>query len=120
MLILSICVIICIVGCGSNNIPEKPFKTDNICRISFRASPNDWVEIPSEELPIYIDWLKSFRIGEKAGRALVPGSNSVRIRIEYSDGTLVENGLSTIKVGNDDYYLTYDNAPDSYSGYIKW
>jgi|GEM_PF-1325899 len=36
----------------------------------------------------------------------MPGSNSVRLRIEYSDGTVVENGPSTIKVGENTYYMT--------------
>lgn len=118
--VILLLILVSVVGCGSNNIPAKPFETENISRISFRTSPDDWVEIPSEELPVYIEWLKSFRIGEKAGSTLVPGSNSVRIRIEYSDGTFIENGLSTIKVGNDSYYLAFDNAPDSYPDYIKW
>lgn len=106
-----------VAGCGSKSVPDKPFETENIRKISFKPGPNDWVEVPAEELPFYIDWLASFRVGEKVRSELAPGSNSVRIRIEYSDGTFVETGMSTIKVGKNQYHLTCDNAPETY---LNW
>lgn len=119
MIAMGLCLILALslVGCGSKSVPDKPFETDNISKISFKEGPNDWVEVPTEELPEYVEWLESFRIGEKADRTLAPGSNSVKIKIEYSDGTLIENGLSTFKIGNNNYYLTYNNVPDTY---LKW
>ena len=116
-IVLCLVLVISLAGCGSKPVSKKPFETQNIIKISFKGGPNDWVEVPTEELPEYVEWLDTFNIGEKADRTLAPGTNSVRIRIEYSDGTSVENGLSTIKVGNKNYYLTHDEAPDTY---LEW
>ena len=119
MITIVLCLVLALslVGCGAKSIPDKPFETNNISKISFKGGPNDWVEVPPEELSEYVEWLDTFRIGEKADHTLAPGSNSVLVRIEYSDGTSVENGLSTIKIGNKNYYLTHDEAPDTY---LEW
>ena len=86
MITIVLCFVLALslASCGSKSLPDKPFVTDNISKISFKGGPNDWVEVPTEELPEYVEWLESFRIGEKADRTLAPGSNSVKIKIEYN------------------------------------
>ena len=59
---------------------------------------------------------KTFKIGDKVKRRDVQpaGTNSVSVKIEYSDGTIIENGLSTIKIGKKEYHLIYAKAPACY------
>ena len=98
-------------------VVDLPFPTEGITEIRFKPGPNDWLSVPEEELPVYIDWLRSFRIGEKAEPPLPPGTDHVRIRIEYANGSFFENGMSTVKIGKDDYYLIGDPAPETY---MQW
>jgi hypothetical protein len=108
-----------LAGCGADIDRDRPvFETADISKVSLKANfisnPDDWIEVPSDDLPAIIDWLGTFRVGEKAKKELIPGSNSVRVRIKYSDGTVAENGLTTIKMGENTYYMTSENAPDAY------
>ena len=50
----------------------------------------------------------------KRREAQLAGANSVSVRIEYSDGTIVENGFSTIKRRKKEYHLIYANVPKEY------
>lgn len=92
------------------------FETENISKIAFKFGPLEEVEVPSEDLEEITEWLETFKIGDrvKCREKLSPGTNSVSIRIEYLDGTIVENGLSTIKIDKKEYHLIYSDAPEVY------
>lgn len=116
-LILIIFLGLFVARCGYKTSESSPaFETENISKIAFKFGPLEEVEVPSEDLEEITEWLETFKIGDRVKRRenLPPGTNSVSVRIEYLDGTIVENGLSTIKVGDKEYYLEYADAPDCY------
>lgn len=96
---------------------RKPaFKTDDISKIWFKFGPWEEVEVPSEDIEEITDWLETFKIGNRVKRreTQTAGTNSVSVKIEYSDGTIVENGISTMKIGKKEYHLVYEKAPACY------
>lgn len=96
---------------------RKPaFEIDNISKIWFKFGPWEEVEVSSEDMEEITDWLETFKIGNKVKRReeQLAGTNSVSIKIEYSDGTIVENGLSTINLGKREHHLTHADVPDCY------
>ncbi len=109
-------VFVMLTACGNSIDRTKPvFQTENISRIIFYG-PNirDGAEVPAEDIAEITEWLKTFTIGEKTGETLIPGSNSISFRMEYEDGTVLENGLSTITLDGTRYYMDHAPAPDSY------
>ena len=106
--------IVALSACASQKIDKtKPaFETEDIMRVTlYMASAGDkGFEVPQEHLAEITTWLGSFRIAEKADE-LPPGTNFYSVRIEYADGTVVENGLSTIKIGRVTYNMRYGTMP---------
>ena len=98
------------------NDATPAFETDDISKIWFKFGPWEEVEVSSEDMEEITDWLETFKIGDKVKRRDVQpaGTNSVSVKIEYSDGTIIENGLSTIKIGKKEYHLIYAKAPACY------
>ena len=134
-LILLLVGLLAMAGCVNqeNNISEENknqmvykgtqvFKTENITRITFYtlSSGGNGFEVPSENIAEITTWLGSFTIGEKADNVLAPGSNSVSVEIEYADGTIVKNGLSTVNIDGVAYYMEHDDAPECYLEIIEW
>ena len=118
-LVLVLVCVLGLVGCSTNKVDKsKPvFETENIAHITFYTLPSGGkgFEVPSEYIEQITTWLGSFTIDEKADdKVLAPGSNSVSVEIEYADGTVVKNGLSTTKVDGVIYYMKHDNAPECY------
>ena len=105
-----------LAGCNGDAIDKtKPvFDTANVLSVSFREEPDVWVPVEAEELPDYIEWLGTFRIGDKTRQPIKPGSNSIHVRIDYADGTMAEKGLSTITIDGTIYQLEYGTPPASY------
>ena len=122
-LVLALVCVLGLVGCSTNKVDkEKPvFETENIARITFYTLPSGGkgFEVPSEYMAEITTWLGSFTIDEKANKTLAPGSNSVSVEIEYADGTVVKNGLSTTKVDGVTYYMKHDNAPECYFAILE-
>ena len=109
------------IGCAFEDGIDRTqpvFATDNISGITFYTSlKGDYLEeikVPDEHMEEIVSWLGSFRIGTKAGDTLIPGTNSVELRIEYADGTVVESGISAVLVDGAFYYLDCENAPQCY------
>ncbi len=134
-LILLLVGLLAMAGCVNqeNNISEENknqmvykgtqvFKTENITRITFYTLSSDGkgFEVPSENIAEITTWLGSFTIGEKADNVLAPGSNSVSVEIEYADGTIVKNGISTVNIDGVAYYMEHDDAPECYLEIIEW
>jgi len=117
-LVLALVCVLGLVGCSTSKVDKNTqvFKTENITRITFYTLPNgdNGFEVPSEYMAEITAWLGSFTIDGKADKALAPGSNSVSVEIEYADGTIVKNGLSTTKVDGVTYYMKHDDAPECY------
>lgn len=117
--VLMLTCLLGVAGCSSMKVDKTKsvFETDNISSISFYTMPdhNDGIQVPDEYIEEIKTWLSSFRLDEKVkNKQLPPGSNSVSVKIVYSDGTTVKNGLSTFTVDGTLYYLSHDDAPECY------
>ena len=78
------------------------FPTNGITRITFHGiadSDPAGTEVPAEHMDAITYWLSTFAIDTVADSdVLAPGSDSISVKIEYEDGTVIENGLSTVVV----------------------
>ena len=92
------------------------FNTNNIKRITFYAyyGSGKGSDVPAENLSEIIAWLNSFAIDEEAPDILPPGTNTVHVEIEYSDGTIIKQGTDIIIIDGICYYLKSDAVPDCY------
>ena len=118
-LILVLVCVLGLIGCSTNKADKNVqiFETENITRITFHTLPSSGkgFEVPSEYMAEITTWLASFTIDKKANdNVLAPGSNSISVEIEYADGTVVKNGLSTTKVDGVTYYMKHEDAPQCY------
>ena len=101
--------------------PNKPqisvFRTENISRITFypQNGYGEAYEVPSKYMTEITNWLKTFTIDKKLEDDLLPpGTNSVYVKIEYSDGAVIRNGLSLISIDGIRYYMKHDIEPECY------
>lgn len=113
-LIALLLALLVLTGLAACSAKDKPiFDTDSIVRVTFisRAQKDRETEVPEEYLGKITEWLGTFRVGKKAGDVLPPGADSISVRIEYSDGMIVENGLSTVDIKGTTYMINYDKEP---------
>ena len=117
-LALALVCVLGLIGCNTKDtaIGKSVFETENITRVTFYGSaPNSTeTEVPRENLAEIIEWLGTFVAGEKADDVLPPGADSLFVRIEYSDGTIIENSMSTTIVDGTTYLINYDKEPECY------
>ena len=95
-------------------VKTKPvFKTDNISRITFYAYYGAGIgsEVPAEHMAEIVDWLGSFRAGRTVFGRIPPGTNTVYVEIEYTDGTVVKQGLDTVEILWNVYYTKSQGSP---------
>lgn len=98
------------------------FETENIVRITFYGyyGGGKGSDVPAEYMPDITKWLGSFSVGEKAPDMLPPGTNTIHVEIEYSDGTVITQGLDTVTVDEVEYYTAYDEAPECYREILSY
>ena len=117
-MVLALVCVVGLIGCSTNKVDKNApvFKTENITHITFYTLPSGGkgFEVPNEYVAEITTWLGSFTIDEKADEVLAPGSDSISVEIEYADGTIVRNGLSTINVDGVNYYMKHEDAPECY------
>ena len=132
-----ICVIIllCLAACGEDadnnaqpteSTSEKEtdgqasgvFNTESIKRITFYAyyGYGSGSDVPAEHLDEISAWLASFDIDtdREVPDVIPPGTNSIHVEIEYSDGNIVKQGMDTATVGGATYYISGNAAPECY------
>ena len=92
------------------------FDTENITGITFYRyyGTDEGVDVPAEHLLEISDWLASFSIGEEVPDLLPPGTNTIHVKITYSDGTSVESGLDTTTIDGITHYIKGDEKPACY------
>jgi len=97
------------------------FKTEDAVRITFYAynGGGKGSDVSAENMTAITNWLDSFTIGEKAPEILPPGTNTYYVEIEYSDGTIIKNGLDTIKKDGVTYCLKSDKKPECFMEIIS-
>lgn len=134
--IMFLCLAACGEGDGSNarstestsqrEINDQSggvFNTENIKRITFYAyyGYGRGSDVPADHLDEIIAWLASFDIdtGRELPDVIPPGTNSIHIEIEYSDGSIVNQGMDTAVVDGVTYYISGNDAPRCYDGIIS-
>lgn len=100
------------------NSSYSVFKTTDISRITFYGyyGSGTGSTVPKEHMSEIINWLSSFVIDKKIENdsLLSPGTNTVFVEIEYSDGTIIKNGLNTATVNGNTYYTKYAKEPECF------
>ena len=109
-----------------NNTTENPasvFRTDNIIRITFYAyyGSGKGSDVPAEHLDEIKTWLNSFKIDNDRNvpELLPPGTNTIHVEIEYSDGSIVKQGMDTAKMNGVIYYIIGEKSPECYEEIIS-
>ena len=94
------------------------FNTESIKRITFYAyhGYGRGSDVPAEHLDEITAWLASFDIDtdREVPDVIPPGTNSIHVEIEYSDGSIVKQGMDTATVGGATYYISGNAAPECY------
>ncbi len=105
----------------TSNQTTAIFNTENIKRITFYAyyGSGKGSDVPAEHLDKIITWLDSFTIDKEAPELLPPGTNTIKVEIEYFDGTIVKEGLDTTTVDGITYYIKGNTAPECYEEIIS-
>lgn len=106
---------------GPTDLTGPVFKTESVAHITINNTygVGEGHLVPDEYKDEIISWLKSFKIGEAVDTSttfppLPPGTDSIVIKLVYSDGTVYENGTDTVKIDGVVYHLTSDPEPDCY------
>lgn len=125
-LLLSIIMLLCFTACNENTsktydtlFDEYPsvFVTENITSITFYAyyGGGKGSKVPTEYMTEIINWLDSFTINREAtDEDVLPGTNTYYVKIEYSDGTVIKEGLDIIRIDGTRYLLEKETYPDCF------
>jgi hypothetical protein len=102
---------------------QSVFKTEDIIRITFYAyyGNGKGSEVPAEHLEEIIAWLDSCEIDtdREFPQVVPPGTNTIHVEIEYSDGSIVKQGMDTTVVDGVTYYIIGDDSPECYDEIIS-
>ena len=98
------------------------FVTENIDTITFYAyyGQGKGSKVPDKYMQEITHWLDSFTIVREAtDDDVVPGTNTYYVKIEYSNGTVIKEGLDVIRVDDTRYLLEKDKYPDCFEKIIS-
>ena len=137
-LILCVLMLLGLVACKDNNTDKNNnstnnydtlfdtfpsvFITENINSITFYAyyGGGKGSEVPSENMAEIKTWLDSFTIVREAtDEDVPPGTNTYYVEIEYSDGTIIKEGLDIIIIDGTRYLLGKEPYPDCFMDIIS-
>ncbi len=130
-LLLSIIMLLCFTACNENTsktydtlFDEYPsvFVTENITSITFYAyyGGGKGSKVPTEYMTEIINWLDSFTIDRVAtDEDVLPGTNTYHVKIEYSDGTIIKEGLDIISIDGTRYLLKKEKYPNCFMNIIS-
>ena len=92
------------------------FKTESIARITFYAYGGNGKgsEVPDENMTEIINWLGSFTVDKEVVGEILPGTNTRQVEIEYTDGTVIKQGLDVIVIDGIRYDMKSDKKPDCF------
>ena len=137
--ILCVLMLLVLVACGGNNTDKNNnstnnnydtlfdtfpsvFVTENINSITFYAyyGSGKGSKVPSENMAEIKTWLDSFTIVREAtDEDVPPGTNTYYVEIEYSDGTIIKEGLDIIIIDGTRYLLENEPSPDCFMDIIS-
>ncbi len=130
-LLLSIIMSLCFTACNENTaktydmlFDEYPsvFVTENITSITFYAyyGNGKGSKVPEEHMDEIINWLDSFTINREAtDEDVLPGTNTYYVKIEYSDGTIIKEGLDIVIIDGTRYLLEKEKYPNCFMNIIS-
>ena len=98
------------------------FVTENITNITFYSyyGAGKGSKVPKEHTTEIINWLDSFTIVREAtDEDALDGTNTHCVKIEYSDGTIIKEGLDIIIIDGIRYFLEKDPPPDCFEDIIS-
>jgi len=101
---------------------DQFFKTEDIVSITFYAyyGGGEGSEVPEENMTEIINWLHSFTIEREAtDDDVLDGTNTYYVEIEYSDGTVIKEGLDVVMVDGVRYCLKKAQYPDCFQEIIS-
>ena len=108
---------------GTNNQEIAIFNTKNIKRITFYAyyGSGKGSDVPAEHLNKIITWLDSFEVdtNKEFPELVPPGTNTIQVEIEYSDGSIIKQGMDTTTVDGVTYYIKGATPPECYDEIIS-
>lgn len=92
------------------------FNTENIARITFYAYGGNGKgsEVPEENMTEIINWLGSFTVDKEVVGEILPGTNTRQVEIEYTDGTVIKQGLDVVVIDGIRYHMESDKKPDCF------
>jgi hypothetical protein len=130
-LLLSIIMLLCFTACNENTsktydtlFDEYPsvFVTENITSITFYAyyGGGKGSKVPTEYMTEIINWLDSFTIDREANdEDVLDGTNTHYVKIEYSDGTIIKEGLDIVIIDGTRYLLKKEPYPSCFENIIS-
>ena len=139
-LLLSITMLLCFTACNENATDKTSstknsetydtlfdtypsvFVTENITSITFYAyyGGGKGSKVPKEHMDEIINWLNSFTINREAtDDDVLDGTNTYYVEIEYSDGTIIKEGLDVITIDRTRYLLKKEPYPSCFENIIS-
>ena len=130
-LLLSIIMLLCFTACNENTsktydtlFDDYPsvFVTENINSITFYAyyGSGKGSKVPSKNMAEIKTWLDSFTIVREAtDEDVLDGTNTYYVEIEYSDGTIIKEGLDVISIDGTRYLLEKEPYPSCFENIIS-
>ena len=99
------------------------FNTEDIVRITFYAyyGSGKGSDVPTEHLEEITNWLDSFEVdtNKEFPELVPPGTNTIYVEIEYSDGSIIKQGMDTTTVDGVAYYIKGATPPECYDEIIS-
>ena len=131
-LLLCVIMLLCFAACDENTANESydtlfaaypaVFVTKNITSITFYAyyGEGKGSKVPTENMTEIINWLDSFMIDREAtDEDVLDGTNTCYVKIEYSDGTIINEGLDIIIIDGTRYLLKKEPYPSCFENIIS-
>lgn len=130
-LILCGLMLFCLTACRGNTAKEydtlfdtypSVFVTENVTQITFYAyyGQGKGIKVPHENMTEIINWLDSFTIESTAtDEDITEGINTYYVKIKYSDGTCIKEGLDIVTIDGTRYLLKKDTYPDCFMKIIS-
>jgi len=99
------------------------FQTEDVVRITFYGyyGGGKGSDVPAEYLSEIITWLDSFEVDtdREFPELIPPGTNTFHVEIEYTNGSIVKQGMDTTVVDGVTYYISGDTSPKCYDEIIS-
>ena len=93
------------------------FVTENVTSVTFYGYfGSGWGrKVPSKYMPEILDWLDTFEIVREVNEDdMLPGVNSLWIKIEYEDGTIIKQSLDMVEINGITYLIQGGAYPPCY------